>query len=89
MAEMECLFLNIPMVLPKRGGITEWMIPGKQGFFFENDSLESAAEYCSKIISGEFQYDIPDPKMWEEFSVTKLSEQYKDLYFNLKNSSLS
>lgn len=80
MAELECLYLGIPMVITPAGGIIDFMENGKQGFFYEHGNLDQALEYCHRILSGQFEYRPLSKERFACFNTKKIVERHLELY---------
>ena len=80
MAELECLYLKIPMVIPFRGGITGIMKQGEQGFFYPLQDLNTAFEYCRRILDGHFVYIPLSPDWLKPYEYGTLLKAYQKLY---------
>lgn len=80
MAELECLYLKIPMVLPFRGGITEIMKHGEQGLFYPFQDLNKALEHCSRILEGNFVYNSLPPEWILPYESRSILKTYQELY---------
>lgn len=83
MAELECLYLKIPMVLPFRGGITEIMKQGEQGFFYPLQDLNKALEHCCRILDGNFKYIPLSPDWILPYEAQAIRKTYQELYSSL------
>lgn len=86
MAELECLFFNIPMVITRAGGIKEIMEQGKQGFFYNFECVNEAFQCCDKILSGKFNYQPVLNDFFEIFRKNVVLSTYDDLYKRLTSS---
>ena len=83
MAELECLYLNIPLVIPFRGGITDILKQGEQGFFYPFQDLNIALEYCRRILEGHFVYIPLSPDWLKPYESGTILKSYQELYRRL------
>jgi len=80
MAQLECLYFQVPMVITKAGGISEIMEHGKQGFFYNRNNLQEAFLFCDLILSGQFQYTPKQNSFFKTFESSHLIKKHQNLY---------
>jgi glycosyltransferase involved in cell wall biosynthesis len=67
MAQMECLYLNIPLVVTRTGGIGDLIEPGRQGFFFDPDDPAGAVDCVARVLDGRFRYARLPEGFWKKY----------------------
>lgn len=80
MAELECLYLGIPMVIPFRGGITEIMRDGEQGYFYPFGNLVTALSRCREILEGRFTFTPLPPEWMKIYDSGSILKSFLNLY---------
>ena len=85
MAQLECLYFQVPMVITRAGGISTLMEHGKQGFFYSEGNLQEAFLFCDRILCGQFQNIPKEDSFFEPFETTRLTEQYSQLYLHCES----
>lgn len=78
---VEAMAAGLPVFALRRGGVTETVIDGETGIFFEEPTLESFEEGFAKFLSWEKKFFDPDKARARarEFSREKFEEKIRSL----------
>ena len=84
MAQIEALYLNIPIVVTDQGGISEIVKNGKQGFIYNTNDLEIAFKYCKIILNKNFKYQPLNKSIFDIWNTQAILDQHIYLYKSLE-----
>jgi len=88
MAQIEALYLKIPIVVTDQGGIRDILEHGKQGFIYKDGDLESAFQYCKIILNGSLVYKPLDKSHFDTWNTPNILEKHLRLYNQLVSNNL-
>jgi len=83
MAQIEALYLNIPIVITNQGGISEILEHGKQGFMYHTGDLKTAFEYCKIILNNNFKYQPLNNTIFDAWATKTILDKHISLYNTL------
>jgi len=83
MAQIEALYLNIPMVVTNQGGIKEILENGKQGFIYHTGDLQTAFKYCKIILNNNFKYQPLNKTIFDAWETKTILNKHISLYNTL------
>jgi len=88
LAPLEVMRFKKPVLAYKRGGACEWMLEGKTGDFFEEQTEESLKAGIKKMLKNMENYNGEDIKKHsEEFSFEKFKSKIKDFVKEKESSN--
>jgi len=83
LAGLEAMSCGLPVVAPRIGGITDWLLHGETGFLYDFGDHDALARYVIELLRNESlceRLSVAARKRAQEFDLSVVARRWEDLY---------